>query len=186
VGRGHPELELPTTYFLHLESRRVSVAGRSRTSIMDKFTVFWARSSEPRRASEVPSPPLGTVCSARGPGKRGPASARMSRPKSAKDGQQSPIARPAEVVRSSASVSDAKPTLRCSSSWGVTSGSARGRLQPIQAPQHSIDSTPAASSNLPRNRLAARTRTDLFHLRISALRTPRNTARLSSSTRRRD
>ena len=67
-------------------------------------------------------------------------SPRISRSNAANTASNPAIARPAGVVRSSASVSDTKPTPRCSSSWSVASRSVTDRPQPVQPPyQHDID-----------------------------------------------
>ena len=56
-------------------------------------------------------------------------SPRISRSNAAKTASSPAIARPAGVVRSSASVSGTKPTPRCSSSWSVASRSVTERPQ---------------------------------------------------------
>src|ERR1035437_1162647 len=78
---------------------------------------------------------------------------RISRSKAAKTASSAAIARPAGVVRSSASVSDTKPTPRCSSSCSVVSKSVTDL--PPRSSRHtsttSISRRRAASSNLSRS-----------------------------------
>ena len=90
-------------------------------------------------------------------------SRRISRSNSAKMASRPAIARPAGVVRSSASVSDTKPTPRCSSSWSVASRSVTDR--PQRSSRHtsttSISRRRAASSSFSR---ASRLRRTGAHL----------------------
>ena len=80
-------------------------------------------------------------------------SRRISRSNSAKTASRPAMARPAGVVRSSASVSDTKPTPRCSSSWSVASRSVTDR--PQRSSRHtsttSISRRRAASSSFSRS-----------------------------------
>src|ERR1039457_1743771 len=80
-------------------------------------------------------------------------SRRISRSNSANTASNAAMARPAGVVRSSASVSETKPTPRCCSSWRVASRSATDR--PHRSKRHtsttSISRRRAASSNFSRS-----------------------------------
>jgi len=85
-------------------------------------------------------------------------SLRISRSNSAKIASRPAIARPAGVVRSSASLSDTKPTPRCSSSCSVASRSVTDRPQRSsrQTSTRSISRRRAASSTFSRaSRLVA-------------------------------
>ena len=93
-------------------------------------------------------------------------SRRISCSKAANTESMPAIARPVDVVRSSASLSETKPMLRSVSSWSVVTKVEQRTAPPIQSPdQHDIDLTsPCRSHQLFAKFALHRTGTDFFDL----------------------